>query len=310
MFKQPVQISCTWMSSGGEGSAGSPRERPSQNGWYRKFRFTWKRRLPDNYAMNQQADQHNSTGDYIADLVKTAMKQTELSGLSEILRFVAQSVNAYGCILWLVAPGADPEGDPPSGRLFVLADWFEDGRHRAMYDLPISGSANGKALVIQQMVLVHDIEESDDIKRSRFFTDNGIKTMFALPISLGADRGTISLYRKACYSFRPDEVGKAKRMADLISSLHQAIRDKVGNDLIYRINDVFHDAENQESVPAKQQIKEVFDQVCKLIASAFHCMETSIFVEDRQEAPNEFRVIATTWPSGKFKKATYKITRL
>jgi signal transduction histidine kinase len=256
--------------------------------------------------MNQQIVQQNPGGDYIADLVKTAMKQTELSGLSEILGFVARAVSAYGCILWMAAPGADWQSRPPSGRLFVLADWFEDGRHRAMYDLPIVGSANGKALVEQQLVQVHNLENSQEIYPSRFFTETGIKTLFALPIALGDDSGTICLYKKTRYPFSAEQVEKARRMADLISSLHQAIRDKVGNDLIYQINNVFHDAENQESVPTKQQIEDAFKRVCELVANAFHCMETSIFMEDKLEAPNEFSVVATTWPSGVFKKSVYK----
>src|ERR1051325_10097099 len=68
-------------------------------------------------------------------LVMTALGQSKLSGLSEMLKNIAQAVNAQGCIIWQFAPGTNFDEGPPTGSLFVLAQWFEDNQGSALSDL-------------------------------------------------------------------------------------------------------------------------------------------------------------------------------
>lgn len=47
----------------------------------------------------------------LINFVSTALRQDKLSGLSEMLRAIAEAVDAYGCVLWQVAPGSNLEAN-------------------------------------------------------------------------------------------------------------------------------------------------------------------------------------------------------
>ena len=51
-----------------------------------------------------------------------------LGGLDEILRSVAEELGAYGCMLWKLTPHSRVDPEAPAGQIFVLGQWFDDGR--------------------------------------------------------------------------------------------------------------------------------------------------------------------------------------
>src|SRR5581483_12258819 len=89
-------------------------------------------------------------GEIITNIVAESLRQETLSGIVEILRMIAEAVDAFGCILWEVAPWAHLESDSPSGKLFVMANWFRDGVQLPLHYLKVDDSANGLAILKQE----------------------------------------------------------------------------------------------------------------------------------------------------------------
>ena len=81
--------------------------------------------------MAKQTAQKKQTEIHLQTLVSTALAQSKLAGLSEMLKCVAESAGADGVVLWEVALGARLEGDSPSGHLFILSQWFKGGQSSA-----------------------------------------------------------------------------------------------------------------------------------------------------------------------------------
>jgi len=106
--------------------------------------------------MLEELTQRDTTHAHIVELVSTALRQDKLSGISEMLRTVAEAINAYGAILWQVTPGSDLDASPLKGSLFVLAQWLQDDYRFALHDLPLE-SATGEAILNQVSVNVADV---------------------------------------------------------------------------------------------------------------------------------------------------------
>jgi signal transduction histidine kinase len=245
--------------------------------------------------------------DHLMTLVSTALRQGELSGLSEMLKCIAEAVRAYGCILWEVAPGANLESEPPEGRLFVLAEWFKDKRVFATHNMPLTESANGAVIISQRPVNIPNIRE-DKLAYSnpsnRHIIDTmGLEVMCSAPVNFKdmennrETKGTVSLYRNTPVPFSPEEFAQVKQVALLIPDLYQAIRDKVSRGLIYQVNEILHDADRRAATRllSKDEMKGVLKKVGNQVAKTFQCIETSIFMEDRFEAADEYHLVSTTW---------------
>src|SRR5437660_12635516 len=100
----------------------------------------------------------------LSDFVSLALNQSDRSGLSAILRSIAEAVNAYGCVFWEVAPGPNLQAYPPQGRLFVLDQWLEDERIYAFNDLP-PHSAAGYTVLSQKTLNVDDVDTDPHVSR-------------------------------------------------------------------------------------------------------------------------------------------------
>lgn len=247
----------------------------------------------------------------LAELVSSALSQSKLSGLSTMLSSIARAVNAYGCILWQVAPGADLEAAPPTGYLFVLAEWFEDGQSMALHDLPLESSVTGKAILGDEPINIDDIWNDERVsKNDPFLKRAEIRAMCSVPIVFRDNaRGAVNVYRSERYSapFSKKEVGEVEHLASLVSALYKTIRDEVSLELMGGINELLHEAELRayESPLPKEEIKKIIQHICKLVSESFQCVETSVFLSDKLDSPRTYELMGTTWP-GDFKKSVYE----
>ena len=229
-----------------------------------------------------------------------------------MLKCISEAVQAYGCILWEVTPGANLKSSPPEGRLFVLAEWFQDGSVITTHDLPLTGSVNGAVVLNQQSANIPNIHQDERVYHDRFITNASIfQTMCVVPVSFSDRenaRGTLSLYRKTPVPFTEEEFARVQLMALLIPELYQAIRDKVSRELIHQVDEILHQADllAKGEPLSKDNMKEVLHQVCVQVAETFQCIETSIFMEDRFEAADEYRLVGTTWPLSQVGKISYQ----
>ncbi len=247
----------------------------------------------------------------LLDLVDTALDQSKLSGICELLRSIAQSLRAYGCFLWEVAPGSDLESRPPSGFLFVLAQWFTDGHTWAFDDLSLD-STTGKAVISGQPQNVTAV--TDDHRRQRKFLEKaGIQAFCSLPLAFtdGA-LGALNLYRKMAEPFSEAEIAQAGQLASLFPRLYRAVRSEVTRSLLLRVEDTLTAADQPGAgVPlTKEQMRRLIHRICELVKETFECVETSMYLEDRLEQPGCYRLAATSWPRWEelpFPKESYRL---
>jgi len=250
--------------------------------------------------------------EHLMTLVETALSQDKLSGISEMLRSITEALDACGCILWEVAPGSKLDETPPSGHLFVLAQWFRDDRIRVILDLPLGRSVSGEAVLSRKPVNVEDIWRDERVYKSAppYLRQAGIKSMCAAPLdSDGGIRGVVSLYRDSDVPFSAREVAQVEQLASLVPALYHAMRDRVSSKLIGQVNDILQEADLRAPLASfsADEVGKVFQQICVLVAETFQCVETSIFLEDQFESPGDYNLIATTWPHlDLFKQKTYR----
>lgn len=246
----------------------------------------------------------NSTQDVVANLVMTALEQRRLSGLSEVLRLIAEATNAYGCILWQVVPGTDLQSDPPNGRLFVLDQWMPGTHPLLMHNLPVIGSIVGEAAYTGETINVEDVPNDHRVYTTNSWVPNaGIQSMCATPIKLNDENnksvvGVLSLYRNTFQPFGESDLDRMKQLACLVPALYSAIRDRVSQDLLRRVNGYLHQADLRAATASlsKEDMKMVFRQVCEAVADTFQCLEASIFLEDSVGEEVLYQLMETTWP--------------
>jgi len=240
----------------------------------------------------------------LTDFVSLALAQNSRSGLAEILKSIAQAVDAYGCVLWEVAPGSNFDADPPRGHLFVLDQWLEDGRIYAFYDLP-PHSAAGKSVLTGETVYVEDVINDPRVSKDpRYLRRLGVKTIVSVPIIFpdNTRRGAITLYRTTSNPFTEDEVAIVEHLAPLVPALYQTIRVKLIFSLTRRVDRILNRAKltthNQQlsKEEVKEEVGKAISRVCATVSEAFKCIETSVFLEDRNEAPGDYELAGTTWP--------------
>src|SRR5262245_11051882 len=242
----------------------------------------------------------SQTNTHLMTLVETALGQDKLSGISEILKSIAEAVGAMGSILWEVDPSSEVDKPSSSSYLFVLAQWFQDDSIRNILDLPLDHSVTGAAILCGEPINVDDVWNDDRVyKNDPHLRQAGIKALCSVPIDFpDRIRGAISLYRNTPIPFNKHEVAQAKQLASLVPSLYHAVRDKVSSKLIQQVNKILQEAELRilQTSFTKVDVKEVCQRICDLVAETFQCIETSIFFEDQFESPGTYQLIATTWP--------------
>ncbi len=254
--------------------------------------------------MPQDETIQNSLQDQVARLVLTALNQRRLSGLSEMLRLIAEATHAYGCILWQVVPGANLQADPPSGRLFVLDQWMPGTHPLLMHNLPVSESIVGEAARTGRTVNVEDVPNDHRVYKTNSWVSNaGIRAMCATPIRLRGEGdntlvGVLSLYRDFPPPFDESDISQFEQFARFVPELYYAIRDRVSQDLIRRVSNYLHKADLRAATVllSKEEIKGIFRQVCEVVADTFQCLEASVFLDDQAEGKGVYQLAATTWP--------------
>jgi signal transduction histidine kinase len=248
---------------------------------------------------------------HIEALVSSTLDRRAPLNLPDALARVAGMVDAYGCILWQMAPEIASADDLSARYLFMLAEWFPNNLRCTLHNLPLNGSLSGLT------VLTGSAQKEDNIWKSgsNVFTDHpflkeaGIRTMCSVPLHFREDGqgGVLNFYRNEPRPFTDEEVGRAADLALIIPALHQIAGERDSIELLREVNDALHAAElaaSEGSSTPTAEVKKVLQRVCELLKAGFQCVETSVLLEDPIEEPNVFKLIATTWP-GEFERGSY-----
>ncbi|HYX30781.1 MAG TPA: GAF domain-containing protein [Pyrinomonadaceae bacterium] len=236
----------------------------------------------------------------IVSLVLDALNQEELSGISVMLRSIAESLNASGCILWR-------KEDISKRYLFIAAQWFPQQRCD-LRRLPLGQSRTGEAVRHRKTIIVSDVDADEGVYQDSFLKEANVKTICIVPITYeDGRRGALNLYRTFPTPFDSATETEAKQLASVVPALYRTISDKVSLRLIDKVNGILHDAEvrSPDHPLSKAKVKEVLARIARLVANSLQCVETSIFLEDRLERPGSFELMATTW-KGHFDKPVYR----
>lgn len=249
-------------------------------------------------------------GQEIFDLVSTALSQDRRSGLTEMLRSVAQTVGANGCILWQQTPFSRLADYPPTGQFFVLAEWFEGPERSYLHDLSLH-SVTGEAILSQEPLRIDDAKNDPRVdRRDPFFNEVGIHCFCSVPITfLDGEKGALNAYRTLPLPFRDEEITTLDRIVRLLPDLYQTIIDKVSFQLVRTVNGILQKAEVESlrSDVATEHFEKIADKICHEIADSLQALEVSIFLEDSLKYPGSYNLMATTWPANEpFTKKRYR----
>src|ERR1051325_3511616 len=161
---------------------------------------------------------------HIVSLVSTALNQDELSGVSVMLRSIAESLDASGCILWR-------KEDVSKNHLFIVAQWFPNQRCN-LRRLPLSKSKTGVAIRSRRTITVPDVS-IDGVFQDSFLKEAGVKTMCIVPITYDDGRsGALNLYRTSPTVFDDATAAEAEQLASVVPALYRTISDKVSLKLL------------------------------------------------------------------------------
>jgi len=239
-------------------------------------------------------------------LVSEAAAQNRLAGLTEILRVLAESVEAGGCILWEMASGTGVE----KRRLFVLAEYFAGSTSRTWHYLSPE-SVTWQAITSGKRKEVPDTEASPvgDKADRQFISRKGIRACCSAPISLrktDAPDAAIAVYWTKPRRLSPADLGLVSDLAGLIPHLYSSLVNHVGFDLLQKI-DVIISGARQPAAPwasagQVEALKKTLDQIINLVAETFNASEAAIYLEDPIHSPGEFRLWALKWPWGPGRK--------
>jgi signal transduction histidine kinase len=239
----------------------------------------------------------------LAEILETASRQDSLSGLGAVLCGIAQAVKAQGCILWEAAPWADFTCASPAGGLFIQACWLEGNLNPPLHEINLQNSANGLAISSRQTQVVESIKTDPRTTTYGFIVEEAqLDRLCAAPVSFtDSSRPTSSLclYRKASEPcFTPDEIEFIEQLARLTPILYRIIRDRVARESLEQLNKALENIEQQAkgSLEPLREIKVGLDAICRQVGDVFECVETSIFLENRLEAEQVYKLFATTWP--------------
>src|SRR5687768_3952929 len=89
------------------------------------------------------------TSSHLVSLVSTALDQNQLSGVSVMLKSIAESLSSSGCILWR-------KEEISTRHLFIVAQWFPNQRCD-LRRLPLGQSKTGKAVRSRRTIIVPDV---------------------------------------------------------------------------------------------------------------------------------------------------------
>lgn len=253
--------------------------------------------------------------EHFSEIIATALQQRELHGIVSILKKIAKSVDACGCILWETDHWADLTSSPPTGKLYMFASWFEAGIRMPHRELLVEESANGLAIATEEPISIEELRTDPRTYKDHYSIQvANLTSMYVVPIRFDSEQfnASLSVYRREkIKGFNSSEQEFIRQVANLIPALYQAVRDKVRQQLLSDTAAILYDAEQKAKAnnDDPQIINQGLQKVCERVAESIQCLETSLFLENRLEEADQFTLRATTHFAWKDEKRIYSPDR-
>jgi signal transduction histidine kinase len=237
----------------------------------------------------------------IIRLVQTAAEQHRLEGVTEMLRVVTEQMNAWGTLVWLVAPGADIQAG--KGRLFVPAYWIPQKDIRVWHELSFDSmvgtvlrSGKPEAISVEDPRIVNP--------KPKFITESEARYICLAPMKMpdGSD-GVLEVYRRADQPFTAEDADYLGQFAAVFPSLLGNLSGRVGFEMVDDISEIINRADDGDLGQS-----EAFRKIVERINEDFSCLEISIFLENPTEEEGVCRLVAShrEWKEPWTERAEYK----
>lgn len=215
---------------------------------------------------------------------------------SEMLKALANHLNAFGAILWQATEDTELQSRPPRGNLFMLATWFPVKEIFAIHNLSYEGTVAGPAVVQKTPKIVNDLPKDGGEHRNHpFLKRHDLTRVVAVPFKY-TDRtdGAITIYRKSTQpKFLQREVKEVKGAIRQLTSLMRAAQEMSRLKLLEVITSYLQEPKlSSEEVDIRtKEWPKTLDRICSEIFKVFHAAETTIILR-RNEGSPEFRPVA------------------
>jgi signal transduction histidine kinase len=243
----------------------------------------------------------NGSARSIIRLVQTAAEQTHLEGVTEMLRVVTEQMNAWGTLVWLVAPGADIQAG--KGRLFVPAYWIPQKDIRVWHELSFD-SMVGTVLRLGRPEAISVADPRIVSPKPKFITESEARYICLAPMKMpdGSD-GVLEVYRRDELPFTPEDAEHLSQFAAVFPSLLGNLTDRVGFEMVDDISEIINRAEDGDL-----NQREAFRRIVERINESFSCLEVSIFLENPWEVEGRCGLVASqrVWREPWTERAEYK----
>ncbi|MEE9294803.1 MAG: GAF domain-containing protein [Phycisphaerae bacterium] len=254
--------------------------------------------------------------DDLSEIVYAALGTEPEHGLSDMLKRVAELMDCYGCILWQSAPGAKFTPESPQGHLFVLASWFPDDADPdvfVIHDIPLEKSVTGGAVLLDEPRRSNHIPNDRDVVYDEFLRLNQITRMLIVPVPWKSDAGVrvaLNAYsRDTRRPFVDDDEARLRHLVGNLAELYRAVRDRISFHLVQKVERIVHEAEQQgaNGSATEDNHGKVMSAICEAASGAFHSLETSVFLDDPNDA-GFCQLAGTSWteaiPKQRYRKCT------
>ncbi|MEK7993368.1 MAG: GAF domain-containing protein [Planctomycetota bacterium] len=200
----------------------------------------------------------------------------------QVLQALADIGNAQGCILWEIISFG-----PAERSFFALAEYFPDGP--SWQYLPLRSVTGDAVITEQEPQVVNDLEEAiaeGRVANPEDLRQAGVRAFCSMPISLGEQReAAVNLYRRSDQPFSLEDLERIRVASAAIPPLFDSVRNEMGFRLVREVENLLR----QKGLDALQEILEK-------VTTAFDAIESAIYLEDPQVAPDVYSLRATVWP--------------
>ena len=220
----------------------------------------------------------------IRRLVQVAAEQRTLEGIREMLCVVTEEMNGWCTLILGASPGYDPQ--TAKGRLFVLAYWVPDPSARVWHEISLDSLA-GCVLRTGRAEAAPVTDSRGAKPLPRLIVDSGSRYFCLAPMTMqDGSSAVLEVYRVEDKPFTEDKVSLLDQMAAVFPALYASLTDRVGFALVDRVSEILSEADLHDThVAAHQPILDCIDEV-------FASMEACMFLEDRDEEPEVYRLKA------------------
>jgi len=234
------------------------------------------------------------TGNHIRldDLVRGALEGDAREGITNLLREIASITMSFGCVIWRATENAQP---PDFGELTMLAGWFPvEKSHFGINSAPFTGTFVGRAATNDRgWAIENDLLSHGDLDRDKpFFRQHELNRVMAarfqyLPGPTEEPRlgVLVLLRRKSDPEYSKADVSALEQISVILPFLYSGARQKASYSLLKEVAEILRNARQSSKrgpTTSKVERNKILRKIASAVASTFHSIEASVFLEDER----------------------------